>query len=265
MNGFLSGGMLANVMIGLNGDMKSFAYYLFKVFAGLLVVSLFSGCVAAGVYRRLAVVPDAEYQEFLNLDVSSKQILPGRFVGEEDVSGQRFYHFEFTGLLNGEMRLLQVLLPSLDVPVGTVSEGMVYETQKSLGSTSNDSAYLLYNSNPDYDNNLIQSQLQQHSVEADLYPQCFYGWIWKHEDSFYCILKCPDGRRLDIPCKLELSRVGRSKLMRFVRPIYAAPTALLCTPADILGWIEVGVRGVLPGDAVHNSIYLNIVETLSYE
>ncbi|MDY6990755.1 MAG: hypothetical protein SWQ30_22160 [Thermodesulfobacteriota bacterium] len=200
---------------------------------------LFGGCLSIAVFKRLVLVPDKVNHEFKYDARLQKKVIEGAYLGKASINGTDYYHLQFDDVLKGENRIihLYVELPDPDINSKQHLTGFAREEGKEISSDAR-LALMFYHYHPSYDTEAVLSTVSKQGFsESDLreYPYYLSGWIWDYCGTFICYGPY-DWTHVDSwNCEIDVKRRERSKVMPFIRPLYAIPLAVLCLPVDVAG------------------------------
>ena len=204
-----------------------------------LAASFLSGGMSIAVFKRLVVVPDKVNREFKYDAKLQKKIIEGAYLGKASINGKAYYHLQFGDVLKDENRIIHFYL---ELP-GPATSSKQYLTglacEKSLEmSRDTRPGLMFYHYHPGYDKNAVLSTVSKQSFsKSDLkeYPCYISGWVRDYEGTFICYPPYDWANVDSWNCKIDVQRFERSKVMPFMRPLYAIPLAVLCLPIDIAG------------------------------
>ena len=212
---------------------------LFILFV-ISIALLTNGCISQAVYQRLVIKPDKISHEFKYEGdyYSNKKIIDGTYLGKILISGKEYYHLQFSNVLKGDDRCLHLYLicQNLDMTSKEYRKGFLVEEDKTVDSLA-EKSLLFYHYHPNYDNKTILSEVAKKAFtenETREYPTYILGWVDDSQGTFIC--HPPYGwENIDSwDCRVDISRVERSKVMPFIRPLYGVPATIICIPVDII-------------------------------
>ena len=234
----------------------------------LCVLSMTSGCLATSVFNRLAIAPNQKKVEFGNRGPAGARwmtkpvVLQGEYLGKEESNGVLMNHYQFAGLLEGRERIVHIILSATGY-----DKALCYEGDRTVSSESKP-AWLIINTHPNYpkDNVPLVKEIQRRISPMETGP-ILGGYVTTYGE--LCIFNVQDSLNMesegrfqtpawDVPVSVNW-RV-RSKVMRWVRPIYAIPAAILCLPVDVVMWVYTPIEMCFT--RIEGLTYVNMCEAL---
>jgi hypothetical protein len=239
----------------------------------ILVLLLTNGCISQAVYRRLVIKPDKISHEFKYKAIEglypNKKIIEGTYLGKESISGKEYYHLQFSHVLKGDERCLHLYLicQNSDVTSKEYLKGFMVEEEKIEDSSAKKSLLFYYYYPYDTkDKKTVLSEVAKKIFSEngmEEYPTYIFGWVWDSQGTFICYPPYGWENINSWNCTVDISRVERSKVMPFIRPIYGVPATIICIPADIIMTLYTAGEALFISRRPETILYWNIAEYIS--
>jgi hypothetical protein len=238
---------------------------LFILFV-ISIALLSNGCISAAVYQRLAVKPDKVTQEFKYAGGNYQKIIDGDYLGKISISGKEYYHLQFSNVLKGDERCIHIYLEcrNSEITSGNDLNGFLVE-EKIIESSLAKKSLMFYHYIPNDKNDkkgilYAVSKKSFNENEMEEYPTYVSGWA-NSQGNFICYPPYEWGNIDPWYCTVDISRVERSNIMPFIRPLYAVPAAIIFIPVDIIFTLySIGETIISPR---HTPTHVDIAERIS--
>ena len=235
---------------------------LVALICGLISCSLMStGCFAVNVFGCLAIAPNAKKLEYSSKVKAFECFsLQGDYLGTEEHGGVLMHHYQFPGLLNGDERIVHILLAA-----STYDKALAFEEDRFF-SLEGKPAWLIVNARADIPESYepIAKNIQAQCTSGEKVP-IICARIYASSGYFNAWNALEDNTTGGKEWKenMSVSWKVRSKLLCAVRPIYAVPAALLCLPVDVVMWIYTPIEMCFR--RLGSLTYVNMCEALKEE
>ena len=242
---------------------------LVLLFGGMLcVLSMTSGCLATSVFNRLAIAPNQKKVEFGNRGPAGARwmakpvVLQGEYLGAQEDNGVMMNHYQFAGLLEGSDRIVHIFLSATGY-----DKAHGYEGDRTVSNESK-TAWLIINTHPNYPKDIVPIGKEiQRWIPSKETGSILGGYVTTYGE--LCIFNVQDSLNMesegrtqtpawDVPVSVDW-RV-RSKTMRWIRPVYAIPAAILCLPIDVVMWVYTPIEMCFT--RIEGLTYVNMCEAL---
>ena len=239
------------------------------LFSGMLcVLSMTSGCLATSVFNRLAIAPNQKKVEFGNRGPAGARwmtkpiVLQGEYLGTKENNGVLMNHYQFAGLLEGSDRNIHIFLSATGH-----DKAFGFEGDKNVLNESKP-AWLIINTHPNSPKEFssLVNDIQGRMSPMETGP-ILGGFVTTYGE--LCVFNVQDSLNMesegrtqtpawDVPVSVDWQ--VRSKAMRWIRPVYAIPAAILCLPVDVVMWVYTPLEMCFT--RIEGLTYVNMCEAL---